>query len=393
MLRKVIFLLQLGIDFALSVPLYLARVRILQITAPGRIGHLASEPDVFVKLGRLGLRGAYRGVIFSPPGTAANERLLGYWSRYLWVVRTPFWLWVMGRFRRFPYMIFNISSYMAPMGETSPYIAVYKAWGARPPLLRLDEEHRRRGRAWLAEQGVPASADIVCFHCREGGYSPADEEVHSYRNCSVENYLPAVAELTRRGYWCVRMGDPTMRRFEPMEKVIDYAHLESRCDWLDVFLCAESRFFLGASSGLLYVSTLFGRPVGAANQAPFSTVLAFSAIDVAIPKLMWSEREQRLLTFREIFDSDVSNLRYTKLFGERGIRTVENSGDEVCDLALEMLDRVNGTAAYEAKDEELQQRFLAMMRPGHYGYGGVNRVGRDFLRKYEPLFGDVPDKR
>jgi hypothetical protein len=28
------------------------------------------------------------------------------------------------------------------------------------------------------------------------------------------------------------------------------------------------------------------------------------------------------------------------------------------------------------------------MRPGHYSYGGVTRLGRDFLRKYEHLLGD-----
>src|SRR5881394_955776 len=112
MLRKAIFFLQLGVEFALSVPLYLARVRFLQITAPGRIGHLACEPDIFVKLGRVGMRGACRGVILSPPGTAANEQLLTYWSRYLRIVRSPFWLRVLGRFRRFPYMIFNVSRYV-----------------------------------------------------------------------------------------------------------------------------------------------------------------------------------------------------------------------------------------------------------------------------------------
>ena len=80
--------------------------------------------------------------------------------------------------------------------------------------------------------------------------------------------------------------------------------------------------------------------------------------------------------------------RFSNLYVEHGIRAVENTGEDVRDLTLELLARAEGQAVYTRKDEELQQRFKALMRPGHYSYGGVNRVGRDFLRKYEPLLED-----
>jgi putative glycosyltransferase (TIGR04372 family) len=366
--------------------LYLCRVRFLQLTVPGRIGHLCTDPGTFVKKRILGMEPWYYGILVSPPSVGDNQSLLGYWRRHLGVVRSVLGARIVKRLSRFTFL--NYDAMILAFNETAHYIAVERAWGTRPPLLALTGEHRARGRAWLESMGVPAGAEFVCIHNREAGYSPSDDGINTYRNSSVANYLVAAEELVRRGYWCVRMGGPTQSRLPKMQGVIDYAHLDSRSDWLDVFLCAECKFFLGASSGLLYVSTLFGRPVAAANQAPFSTVLAFSAIDVAIPKLLWSESENRYLTFRETFDSDVSNLRFAEMYGERGERTVENSGEELRTLALEVLDRVNGIAMYEAKDEELQRRFLAMMRPGHYGYGGINRVGRDFLRKYESLFGD-----
>lgn len=53
-----------------------------------------------------------------------------------------------------------------------------------------------------------------------------------------------------------------------------------------------------------------------------------------------------------------------------------------------MLKRSEGRAAYTAHDEELQRRFKALMRPGHYGYGEISRIGREFLRKYEFLLGN-----
>ena len=388
LVHKAISIALLPIELILSVPLFLACIRALRITAPGRIGHLAAEPDIYLKVRLLGLRRWNLGVIIIPPGSAANECLLDYWSRHIKVIRYPFWSRILARLYRFPYLQYNVSRYTVAINDTAPYIAVQRAWGNRPALLTLTDEHRREGWARLAELGVPVGAAFVCFHCREPGYSPSDEELHSFRNCRLENYLPAASDLARRGYWCIRMGDPSMQRIESMERVIDYAHLDARSDWMDVFLCASCKFFLGSASGLMFVASVFGKPAGSANHAPLSTVLAFYGDDVAIPKLLWSEVEKRYLTFPEIFKSDAANFRFTALYKENRVWPHENTAEDIRDLALEMLERSQGRAVYTPEDEELQQRFKALMRPGHYSYGGINRVGREFLRKYAYLLGD-----
>ena len=367
---------------AVSALLYIARVRFLRLTAPGRIGHLVGDVATFVKRRILG-KTAIHGVLISPPGVAANECLLDYWRRHITVVRSPFPAKILTRLTRFRYLVHDTGT--LAIDETAPYIAVEREWGQRPPLLELNEAHRRRGQAWLAALGIPPQAEFICFHSREPGYSPQDEALHSFRNSSIENYLPAVSELAGRGFWCLRMGDSSMRRIGAMHRVIDYAHLDSRSDWLDVFLCASCRFFLGSCSGLFTLASVFGKPCAVANQAPLSHVRGFGINDTCIPKLLWSESERRHLTFGEALRSDVGNFRFTKLYEERGLRPVENTAEDVRDLALEMLERLERRAVYTQRDEELQRRFTALMCPGHYSYGGVNRVGRDFLRKYAHL--------
>jgi putative glycosyltransferase (TIGR04372 family) len=370
----------------LSIPLFLARVRFLRLTAPGRIGHLTVEPDVYLKRRRLGLERPCREVIVIPPGARPNAALLDYWREHITVVDSPLMSALLARTYYFPFIERDIRQ--AAINETVPYLADLRAWGDRPALLELKDAQRREGLARLAELGVPADAPIVCFHCREGGYSPEDEHLHSFRNCSVENYLPAVAELTRRGIWCVRMGDPSMRPIPPQERVIDYAHLPIRSDAMDLFLCAHGKFFLGSASGLMYLASIFGKQTGSANHVPLSTVTGHYPQDVAIPKLIWSERERRHLTFAEIMRSPAANYRFTYLYRQDGLVTVENTAEEVRDLALEMLERAEGRVQYTREDEERQARFKALFRPGHWGYGGQTRVGRDFLRKYAHLLGD-----
>ena len=385
LVHKTISIALLPIELILSVLLFLTGIRALRFTDPGRIGHLAAEPDIFLKVRLLSLRRWNRGVIIILHGTAANECLLDYWNQYFKVVCYPFWSRILVRLFRFPYLQYDVSRYTVAINQTAPYIAVQRAWGNRPPLLALTEEHRREGQARLAELGIPANAGLICFHCREGGYSTHDEHLNSFRNCSIENYLPAIAELTKRGFWCMRMGDPSMRRLPPMERVIDYVHSEIRSDRMDVFLCASCCFFLGSASGLRHVGSVFGKPSAVANQCPLSTALEFGLNDVAIPKLIWSDSEKRYLTFREIFDSDAASFRYTPLFREHRIRPDENTPEDVIHLALEMLERLEGRTNYSQEDEELQRRFKVLMRPGHYSYGGISRIGRDFLRKYAHL--------
>ncbi|MBM3347766.1 MAG: TIGR04372 family glycosyltransferase [Betaproteobacteria bacterium] len=368
-----------------SALLYITRIRFLRIVAISRIGHLAGDVQSFVKSRMLG-KTTVDAVLVSPPGAAANECLVDYWHEHVRVVRSPVLARLCTQLARFPWLVHEAR--VLSFDETAPYIAVQREWGHRPPLLGLTDEHRHRGEEWLSSVGVPHGAPYVCFHSREPGYSPLDEAMHSFRNSNIENYLPAVAELTKRGFWCMRMGDASMRPIPSIDKVVDYARLASRSDWLDVFLSATCRFFVGSCSGLVNLANVFGRPCAVANQAPPSHVLSFGIDDLCIPKLVWSEPENRYLTFAEMFGSAVCNFRLTEMFARQGLRPVENRAEDVHDLALEMLERCEGRATYTAKDEELRRRFDSLMRPGHYSYGGVNRVGRDFLRKYEHLIGD-----
>lgn len=338
-----------------------------------------------MELGRVPRR---KPVLLVPRGDIANERILDYWAQHTVVLRSPSLCRFLERMHRAPWARFvpDMTKYMVAIDETAGFVSVYREWGDRPALLALRKEDVARGTSELERLGLPQGARFVCVHSREGGYSPSDEHWHEFRNSHIETYLEAVRLLRERGVYTVRMGDPSMRRLPPIEGMVDYAHSDARADWMDVFLCGRCEFFLGNSSGLFFVSKAFGRPVALANMAPLSSVLATGgSTDLGIPKLLRNRATGELMKFQEIFDSPIANFRFAEQFARQGLDVVDNSSEEIRDLALEMLDRLERRMTYSQSDEDAQTRFKKMMRPGHSTYGSASRIGREFLRKHAHL--------
>ncbi len=367
-----------------ALGLYLLNVRFVKISNPGRIGHVALEPDWFVKEMTIGARPRVKPVLLMSRKDCPNPCLLGYWEKYLHIVRSRFAIALLRPFRIFPFLRVDLFESMAPMRLVGKRPDILSLWGTRPPLLKLSEEHRARGMAALAELGVPEDAWFVCVHSREGGYSPEDEHVHGFRNTAIGSYALAMEAIVARGGWCVRVGDATMQPLAPQKGVVDYARSPLKSDWMDIFLCAQCRFFLGNTSGLYVVSYVFGVPAALANLTPLAQVYPLSGADLGIPKLQ-ARSSGELVPFADILNSPAANFVFTAEFENDGLENVDNTAEDIRDLAVELMDRLDGTATYTDEDARLQERFRVAFATGRCETGPESRIGRDFLRKYARL--------
>lgn len=359
---------------------YVLRVRFLTLTHPERIGHLCIEPDCYIKEGLLGLRQKFLGVFLVPEGRAANKALLSLWSEKTAIVTSRLWCRALLPFTRFPFLSYPIHRYAIAIDDTALCATIQTKWKGRPALLSIPPEMHDRAREAVEKLGLPAGAWYVCVHSREGGYSPSDEHLHAYRNSDIDSYRLAMREIVERGGWCVRVGDPTSKPISPMKGVIDCAHSALRCDWLDVYLCANCMFFLGNSSGLHLLSSVFGIPCALANLIPVASSLPAFPIDVGIPKILRRRASGEAVRYAEIMASPLGNFRFAEQYAKDGIFVEQNTPEEIRDLAIEMLERCSGKAKYAREDEELQGRFRSLFRQGHYSFGADSRIGRDFLR-------------
>jgi putative glycosyltransferase (TIGR04372 family) len=353
-----------------------------------RIGHLMLEPDCYVKEMRLGLTPTRRPIVLATRHDVANHAAINYWKKYYTVVMSPIAVAVLKPLLWHPLTTVNTTRYAYDLDGTVAFPKIQALWAGKPPLLEVNPNDRVRGEEVLKRMGVPSGAWFVCIHSREGGYTNSfnDEDLSGYRNCRIESYFEAINHVISQGGICIRMGDPTMVRMPAMAGLIDYAHHPDRADWLDLYLSANCRIFLGNTSGAFFMSAVFGVPVACANMVPLSGIYPYGAHDVAIPKLYKEESTGRLLTFKEILDQPMANFTTSIEFKRKGLKLVDNTPEEIRDLLDEQLRRKTDPSFSYTEDEELlQQRFRSLFRPGHHSYGSISRVGTAFLKKYQDL--------
>ncbi|WP_157050723.1 TIGR04372 family glycosyltransferase [Herbaspirillum rhizosphaerae] len=143
------------------------------------------------------------------------------------------------------------------------------------------------------QMGLPSDAWFVCLHVREGGYYNDYQTVE--RNATIDNYIPAIEEITRRGGWVVRIGDDTMKRLPSMPQVIDYPFTPQKSELMDLYLLKECRTYIGMQSGILDIAIMFQRPIIQTNM--YSWLLGYpqKERDVGILKHVYSKSDKRFL--------------------------------------------------------------------------------------------------
>jgi putative glycosyltransferase (TIGR04372 family) len=355
--------------------------RLVRVSHPDRIGHLCVEIDALLK--NMLMQGADTRKLVLPDIKEgfANRHVVEYYKEYLTVAEAPAADDFVRSYGDPHKIVIETRSYALALFASAKVFDVYARWGARAPLFELTEEDRLALGDYLRAAGVPSGAWYVCIHARESGYNSKYEIMHRYRNVDIASYDLAIDEIARRGGWCIRVGDASMRPHPSHPRVIDYALSGQKSAQLDVALPAGCRFFLGSGSGAFNLADIFGRPCVVTNMAPLSHAYATKPMDLSIVQRL-RDQSGRYLSFNEIMKSEYAEFRLGEQFLAHGLECVPNTREDIRDVVVEMFDRLDGVAAYTDEDVDRQEAFRAQFRDGHYGYGAASSIGRDFLRKY-----------
>lgn len=325
-------------------------------------------------------------------GRVCNQQWLKLWKRVLRIV--PF-----GDFFRMVTRISLImpghSAHVLPLDHVLPMETPRQRNRVRciveckRPHVAFTKEEELWGVRALRELGVPDNKPFVCFHARDAAYLDAmfpgrSWKYHDYRDSSINNYLLSVEELVRRGYAAVRVGAIVKEKLAvTAPDIIDYACNGKRTDFLDVYLGAKCQFFICSDTGISTIPEVFRRPVVYTNWTVLKRISPWVLTGLFIFKKFYSHKEKRFLNFSEVaslkFGNPVENI-----LDDRQIELRENTPEEIRDVVLEMDQRLEGTWRTDSEDEELQQRFWALLE-GRDVRSPDLRIGAEFLRKNHGL--------
>lgn len=340
-----------------------------------RIGHTGMI-HLYLKGQKLGILPACHNIILGRPEQFHNPALIRYLERHCALIGAPDTVKTLSALSPIIDKDFHLVECVDGRRLSWSHLchAITPLWEARneKPLLELSPEHRVQGFAVLRELGVPEGVPFCALHVREG-----KDHTTAGRNAQIETYTLAIAELVQRGYWVIRMGDPSMQPLPPRAQVIDYAHCRQRQDWMDIFLWAEGRFLIATGSGPSVLPMAFDKPAILTNWGPLASLIACKH-DLVLPKQYWLEPEQRFLTMAERMTDRYGHQESAAAMAELGLSVQDNTPDEIRDAVIEMLERLDGTCQYTETQRDGQSRFrqiadAAKLYPATVARGFIDR--------------------
>jgi len=271
---------------------------------------------------------------------------------------------------------------------------VHNLYDRFPSHINFTDEEEDKGEAELRVIGIAPAARFVCLNVRDSAYlksqfKGSDFSYHNFRDCDIKNFLLAADELTKYGYFVVRMGAKVHKPLvSDNPRIIDYAYNGMRSDFMDIYLGAKCDFCISMGTGYDAIPIIFRKPIASVNINPAGVLQTFRKNFIGILKHHFSTPDNRELTLKEIFSNGLGYCSFTSDYESKQVQLIENTPEEIRDVAVEMVERLNGSWTSWEDDEILQETFWQIfptdavdVKQGKPMHGEIrSRFGAKYLR-------------
>lgn len=210
---------------------------------------------------------------------------------------------------------------------------------------------------------------------------------NSFRNCSINDFIPAAEMLTKKGNVVIRVGQLVSDKIvSKNSKIIDYDNNGFRTDLLDIHLASKCRYILGSDTGYLSVPGWnFRKPMVCVNFSQFERIGPWLSTWLFSFKKYWLKSEKRLMKIKEIISSGVGRFDRKDQYEKKGIELIDNTAEEILQITQEMESRLDGTWKKDEEDEILQKKFWQHFKSSDLHGVIRSRIGAHFLRANKDL--------
>jgi len=232
------------------------------------------------------------------------------------------------------------------------------------PIIEFTNKEEILGKETISKFGLKNGDKFMCLAVRDDSYDNLriagrfrDWSYQDFRNNDINNYRLAAEELTKRGYYVFRMGATATKPLKSENpKIIDYANSELRSDFMDVYLGAKCSFSITTQYGILSLFSLFSKAI-AQISVPFAASHTHSEKYLLLTKHHILKKEKRKLTLSEIFSYGAAYALDTEIFKLKNIELIENTPEEIKDLAIEIAEIYESKIKISDEDKKLQKKF------------------------------------
>ena len=370
------------ISILLVSPIIKIRIAILPTT---RIGHFAKNVDLYLSYKKYFQKKKTVDIFFQEK-FISNEYLLKIWKRNLLIgnrlIFTQVYLMIFFFHANNHKIIFIESDRDTLNIHANPNIA---------QNFKFSFEEERLGYKILEKIGFSKNDKFVCLIVRDDNYlktihPDTDWSYHDYRDSDVKNYYLAAENLTKRGYYVLRMGSMNKEKLiSNNKKIIDYSFSKFRSDFMDIFLSSKCSFTISNALGLDALSKLFRKPIVWVNIVPIAWLCSFNANYIYLFKKHFSINLNRELSLKEIFEYEVAGSLNSEMYKKKGIKLVENTPQEISDAVLELDDMINSKNFYYKNLENNNKLFWDIYEKKLIEYNYRNLHGK-LLGRYSSKF-------
>jgi putative glycosyltransferase (TIGR04372 family) len=343
-----------------------------------RLGHLIGNTDQFIRKTINDPSDNTKYVVFCH--NPANATVVELFSRIIPVVNNEYLFKIMSTFgvfeNRFCQKIPADSYNHVRLRVSTPYF--------------FTDHEISSGKKLINEMGLREQDWYVTFHARDNafddnisGTNASYNKMASYRNTDINLYESAATLIAQNGGRAIRVGFPVEGRLKLKENLLfDYSLSEFRCDFADVWLCANSRFMVVTANGAAELAAMFDVPIVMVNVVPIGAY-PFARNSIYLPKVL-SNKSGEPLSFSDQLRyfakiELAANSFVMDSINSDGLMLRENSGTEIAEATSEMLARLSGKWQPRSGYHDR----IAMLTECYQEYGGFGvppvPMGEDFL--------------
>lgn len=323
-----------------------------------RIGHLVTNTDIYLRKKYLGHFDTTVDIFFTYNPT--NHQVCKLFSRVIPLIQSEFLTKIFA-----PFAIFNTKFVRHIPTLSNEYPEKMSA----PSQVAFTPDEEKFGYLQLESMGVSRGDWFVCIHARDNAFTkdlPSGINYLSfgdYRNADINTYNLAAEEVVKRGGFVIRVGSVVDKSFDfHHPKVIDYS-LKFRTDFMDIFLSAKCRFFIGTANGATDIASLFDTPTLMVNTVPIG-YSPTSRNSMFIPKRVLDMNSNNV-PFRDqlmFFQKLPLNAKTdpTKFFKKNGWTLVNNSPNEIRDATLDMFNYLENGSPVDSTSRSMLNTYFSL---------------------------------